>query len=164
MRPADLRHRLIEQRLQDVPLSEFQDLRENDVLFVDSTHVAKLGSDVLRIFFEILPGLAPGVYVHVHDIFWPFEYPEPWIAEGRAWTETYLLRAFLQFNSAFRIVLFSDLVFATTPGVGCATCPELFSQRWRMHLAEALQLATASPSSLHRWEPLAERHLGCQRR
>jgi hypothetical protein len=58
--------------------------------------------------FEILPMLAPGVLIHFHDIFWPFEYPPAWIEEGRAWNEAYVLRAFLQYNSEFEILLFAD--------------------------------------------------------
>ncbi len=58
--------------------------------------------------FEILPRLKPGVLIHVHDIYWPFDYPQEWIREGRAWTEAYVLRAFLQFNNDFQIVYFSS--------------------------------------------------------
>lgn len=97
--------RLLPHRLQDVQLEEFEALKENDILFVDSTHVSKINSDVNRIFFEILPRLNSGVYIHFHDIFFPFEYPKKWIYEGRAWNEAYLLRAFLQYNQAFSIVL-----------------------------------------------------------
>jgi predicted O-methyltransferase YrrM len=97
--------RLIPARLQDVDPGEFEALRANDVLFIDSTHVSKIDSDVNRIFFEILPRLSAGVFVHFHDIFFPFEYPKEWVFEGRAWNEAYLLRAFLQFNRDFRVVL-----------------------------------------------------------
>jgi len=91
-------------RLQDVDLREFDALQANDILFIDSTHVSKINSDVNRIFFEILPRLSSGVYIHFHDIFYPFEYPKSWVYEGRAWSEAYLLRAFLQYNSAFSVV------------------------------------------------------------
>ena len=97
---------------QDVDLSLIRQLDVNDVLFIDSTHVAKAGSDVNRIFFEILPALRPGVLVHLHDIFQRFEYPMPWVQENRAWTEQYLLRAFLQYNSQFEIVLWPNLLSA----------------------------------------------------
>lgn len=108
LRPGDLdRHELRESRLQDCPLSIFQELEPGDILFVDSSHVSKLGSDVNRFVFEILPALRRGVFVHVHDIFHPFEYPLHWFEEGRAWNEAYVLRAFLQFNEAFRIELAS---------------------------------------------------------
>ena len=97
---------LIAEPMQHVPLERFDALAANDILFIDSTHVSKTGSDVNRIVFEILPRLAPGVYVHFHDVFYPFEYPKQWVYEGRAWNEDYILRAFLEFNSAFEIVLF----------------------------------------------------------
>ncbi|MFC1719773.1 class I SAM-dependent methyltransferase [Pseudomonadota bacterium] len=100
----------IPSRLQDVDLTEFDALAENDILFIDSTHVSKINSDVNRIFFEILPRLSPGVHVHFHDIFFPFEYPGEWLLEGRAWNEAYMLRAFLQFNNAFRPVLMNTFM------------------------------------------------------
>ena len=96
---------VLPQRLQDVPLDVFTALEPGDFLFIDSSHVSKHGSDVNRLFFDVLPALQPGVYVHVHDIFMPFEYPREWIEEGRSWNEAYLLRAFLQFNDSFEIVL-----------------------------------------------------------
>lgn len=95
--------RLIESRLQDVSLDEFRALQANDILFIDSTHVSRVHSDVNRAFFDILPVLASGVYVHIHDVFYPFEYPKAWIKNGMYWNEQYLLRAFLQYNSAFEI-------------------------------------------------------------
>lgn len=94
---------LIAARTQDVDLDLFRGLAAGDVLFVDSTHVSRAGSDVNHIVFEILPVLAPGVLVHVHDVFPGFEYPVPWVMEGRAWTEQYVLRAFLQHNDRFRV-------------------------------------------------------------
>jgi predicted O-methyltransferase YrrM len=108
MQPRDLdRHRLLQQPVQEVPLSLFQELQPNDVLFVDSSHVAKVGSDVNHLLFNVLPALNAGVVVHFHDIYWPFEYPMSWIVDSkRAWNECYFLRAFLQFNEAFEIVLY----------------------------------------------------------
>jgi hypothetical protein len=100
----------IPSRLQDVDLSLFEALQENDILFIDSTHVSKINSDVNYIFFDILPRLSSGVHVHFHDIFFPFEYPKDWVYEGRAWNEAYLLRAFLQYNSAFRVVLMNTFM------------------------------------------------------
>lgn len=99
--------KIISTRLQDVDVMEFDKLERNDILFIDSTHVSKINSDVNYLFFKILPRLKQGVYVHIHDIFYPFEYPKHWLDEGRAWNENYILRAFLQFNNAFKIVCFS---------------------------------------------------------
>ena len=99
---------LLEKPVQEIPLEFFTGLAAGDVLFIDSTHVAKSGSDVNYLFFQVLPRLAPGVLIHIHDIFWPFEYPLSWYQEGRAWNECFFLRAFLQFNSAFRIIRFNS--------------------------------------------------------
>ena len=109
LQPGDLeRCTLIEQRVQDVPLETFRALRENDVLFIDSSHVSKIGSDVNWIFFNILPVLAPGVIIHIHDVAGVLEYPRERFEEGRVWNEQYLLRAFLMHNSAYRIELFTS--------------------------------------------------------
>ncbi len=94
--------------MQDVALSTFDELEAGDLLFIDSSHVSKIGSDVNFLFFEVLPRLKAGVYIHVHDIFWPFEYPHSWIVEGRAWNEAYLLRALLCGNDGFEIVFWNS--------------------------------------------------------
>ena len=97
--------------LQDVDPGIVTALGRGDVLFVDSTHVAKAGSDVNHLFFEVLPRLPVGVWVHLHDIFFPFEYPDAWVREGRAWHEAYLLRAFLTHSQAFAIRWFQDFLW-----------------------------------------------------
>lgn len=99
--------KLFETKLQDMPLDLFRELQENDILFIDSTHVSKFKSDVNYIFHQILPILSKGVYIHFHDVFYPFEYPKEWLLAGRAWNEQYLLRAFLEYNTSFKIVLFN---------------------------------------------------------
>ncbi len=99
---------IIEEAAQDVALSHFTALRKNDLLFVDTSHQMKVGSEVLHIFFEIMPRLKPGVLVHFHDVFWPFEYPQEWMKVGRSWNESYGLRAFLQYNDSFEILLFNS--------------------------------------------------------
>jgi hypothetical protein len=101
---------IIPRKLQEVDLEIFRRLEPGDILFVDSSHVAKTNSDVNRIFFEILPLLNQGVYVHFHDICYPFEYPSEWVFQGRAWNEAYVLRAFLEFNSAFKIEIFNSFL------------------------------------------------------
>ena len=106
---------IVPARLQEVPLERFEALAAGDILFVDSTHVAKVDSDVNHIFFRILPRLASGVFVHFHDVFYPFEYPKEWIYEGRAWNEAYVLRAFLQNNSVFEIALFTTYLERAHP-------------------------------------------------
>ncbi len=97
---------IIESKLQDVDLAVFDQLGAGDILFIDSTHVSKAGSDVNYIIFEVLPRLKPGVIIHIHDIYLAYEYPAAWLREGRAWNEVYLLRAFLEYNDRFRILLF----------------------------------------------------------
>jgi hypothetical protein len=98
---------IIPRRLQDADASVFSELSDSDILFIDSTHVSKTDSDVNHIFFRILPYLNRGVHIHFHDIFYPFEYPKDWIYQGLAWNEAYILRAFLEFNPAFRIQFFN---------------------------------------------------------
>jgi hypothetical protein len=92
-------------RAQDVPLVVFTGLEDGDVLFVDTTHTVKIDSEVNRIVLDVLPALAPGVIVHVHDIFLPYEYlrelTEKW---GVVWTEQYLLQAFLAGNRDYEIL------------------------------------------------------------
>lgn len=107
LRPDD-RVEILSQPVQDVGLEHFVRLQANDVLFIDSTHVAKAGSDVNRLYHEVLPRLAPGVLVHVHDIYYPFEYPRNWVLEGRSWNEAYVLRALLCRTAAFQIRLFTS--------------------------------------------------------
>ena len=106
---------IIEKRLQEVDLSIFKNLNRNDVLFVDSSHVSKPGSDVNRLFFEILPILKPGVIVHFHDIFFPFEYPRGWVnnPKGFGWNELYMLRSFLMHNDQYKILFFNSYLEMT---------------------------------------------------
>lgn len=99
-------HKIYATRVQDVPISTFDSLSERDILFIDSSHVSRVGSDVNWLLFEVLPRLKSGVYVHFHDIFYPFEYPKSWVYRGVAWNEAYFLRAFLQYNTAFKIEFF----------------------------------------------------------
>jgi Methyltransferase domain len=90
----------------DVPLDVFRELAPGDFLFVDTTHTVKLGSDVNYIVLDVLPVLAPGVVVHFHDIFLPWEYPRSWFETMQYyWAEQYLLQAFLAFNDAFEVLL-----------------------------------------------------------
>jgi len=97
---------LLEKRVQEVSLESFDELRAGDILFVDSSHVSKIDSDVNYVIFQILPRLAKGVLVHFHDIFLPDEYPREWVV-GRNWfwNEQYLLLAFLMFNCQFETVM-----------------------------------------------------------
>ena len=97
---------LIQKRVEEIDVGFFSSLEANDILFIDSSHTVKFGSDVCYEFLEILPRLAPGVWVHVHDIFFPHDYPAEWLIDRRlALNEQYLLEAFLTFNSQFQVAL-----------------------------------------------------------
>ena len=99
---------VISKRVELMDVSFFEDLRENDVLFIDSGHTVRTGGDVNFLFLDVLPRLAPGVIVHVHDIGLPYEYPEVYFTNPSFrmfWTEAYLLQAFLTFNSQFEVLL-----------------------------------------------------------
>jgi predicted O-methyltransferase YrrM len=102
--------KLMEKKVQDVPIEVFTSLEKGDLLFIDSSHVLKAGSDVQMLLFEVLPLLKPGVFVQFHDVFYPFDYPSEWLKEGRYWNENYFLRAFLSYNDSWEIVLFNSYV------------------------------------------------------
>lgn len=106
---------LLRRPVQDVPLSFYAQLRPNDILFIDSTHVVKAGSDVSWLILHVMPSLAAGVVVHVHDVFWPFEYPSEWLHERRDWTENYLLHAFLIDNANWEMLLFASWLWQRHP-------------------------------------------------
>lgn len=104
---------LIQKRVEDVPIKVFQTLRENDILFIDSSHTVKIFGDVNFLFLTVLPRLQPGVIIHIHDIFFPFDYlPHHFFNKGakQIWQEQYLLHAFLMFNKEFRVLLCSSYI------------------------------------------------------
>jgi hypothetical protein len=103
--------------LEESDLAWIDALGARDLLIVDSSHVLKTGSDVFLLFDRILPALARGVWIHVHDVAWPFEYPRPWLTEGRAWNEAYALKLFLQYNAAFALRMQLTYVLSREPGV-----------------------------------------------
>jgi predicted O-methyltransferase YrrM len=97
---------LVETKVQELDVEFFSKLDSGDILFIDSSHTVRIGGDVNYLFLEVLPRLKPGVIVHVHDIFLPFEYRRDWVLdEFRFWTEQYLLQAFLMFNSEFEVLM-----------------------------------------------------------
>ena len=99
--------------VQKVDLKIYNELEEGDVLFIDSSHIVKTAGDLNFIFFEILPRLKKGVFVHVHDIFFPFEYPKEWIQNGFCYNEAYFLRAFLMNNNEYEIVFWNDYMYSS---------------------------------------------------
>jgi hypothetical protein len=117
--------KLFQQKIEEVPLDLYSTLEAGDFLFIDTSHVAKTGSDVNHIYFEILPRLKPGVIIHIHDIFFPDDYPKKWVIDdGRGWNEQYILRALLMFSNAFEVLFgcynayfkFPDLIRALSGG------------------------------------------------
>lgn len=115
---------LLSRRAQDLPIAMLTALDAGDVLSIDSSHVSKTGSDVNRVILQLLPRIKPGVYVHFHDIFIPADYPKEWIAKGFSWNEQYLLQAFLEFNTCFRVVY------------GCAIAREFHPRELRQFLGD----------------------------
>lgn len=96
---------LIEKKVEEVELNVFSQLQANDILFIDSSHVVRIGGDVNFLYLDVLPRLNKGVFIHIHDIFFPMEHPKDWIVDKRRFfTEQYLLQAFLCFNIAFEVV------------------------------------------------------------
>ncbi len=97
---------------KSVPIEDFEGLRANDVLFIDTTHTVKVGGEVNHLVLEVLPRLSPGVIVHFHDIFLPWEYPRVWIERrGYYWAEQYLLHAFLAQNPSWEVLLASHFLW-----------------------------------------------------
>jgi hypothetical protein len=108
--------RLIKDKVQNVGHDLFNSLEAGDVLFIDSSHVAKTDSDVNFLYFEVLPRLAPGVNIHIHDIFLPHDYPRKWVLEdNRGWNEQYVLRALLMGSTMFEVLFGCSYAFHRFP-------------------------------------------------
>lgn len=109
---------------EDLPLDEFQALRPDDVLFIDSSHTVKVGGDVVHLCCEVLPRLAPGVLVHVHDVYLPWPYPRKWVARNRwYWAEQYLLQALLCENPRWEILVMAYALHRERPDALRALIP-----------------------------------------
>lgn len=129
---------VLEQPVQQVEDKVFASLEAGDVLFIDSSHVVKVGSDVHHLVLDVLPSLPAGVRVHVHDVAWPFEYSPAWVYEGRAWNEAYLLRALLVDNARLCIELWNDYLRAEHADRVAAAIP-----LWARNRGTSLWLRTA---------------------
>jgi hypothetical protein len=91
-----LTDRVLRQRFEETDaMGELCALEANDILFVDSSHKVHVANDVSKLFCNAIPALAPGVVVHVHDVFLPFDYPEPFCVDYSGWGEQYLLQVML---------------------------------------------------------------------
>ena len=96
---------VVRKKVEQTNIDFFSELEENDILFIDSSHIIRPNGDVLYEYLELLPTLNTGVIVHVHDIFSPRNYPKNWIKdEVRLWNEQYLLEAFLSHNSEWKVI------------------------------------------------------------
>jgi SAM-dependent methyltransferase len=116
---------LIPERVQDMPLEFFEALEENDILFIDSSHVFRMGNDVHFEYMEILPRLRSGVMVHIHDVSLPKPYPKVYHDQYLYWNEQYLLQAFLAFNSRYEVLWPGNYMETTYPERVAAAFPEL---------------------------------------
>lgn len=124
------RGQLIVEKVENVLLSTFEALGENDILFIDSSHTVKIGGDVVYELLEIIPRLKKGVLIHIHDIFMPLEYPKTWVKNRHLfWTEQYLLQAFLAFNRHFEILWSAGYMHAKMPEVLAHYFPDYDSTR-----------------------------------
>jgi hypothetical protein len=120
---------LVVERVQDVPVSCFEQLEAGDILFIDSSHVIRSGNDVHYEFLEILPRLKPGVLVHVHDISLPRPYPKVYFDNHLYWNEQYLLQAFLAFNNQFEVVWPGNYMMVNYPDRVRSIFPEFERMR-----------------------------------
>ncbi len=121
---------IVRKRLEELDRSMFNELEENDILFIDSSHIIRPQGDVLVEFLEILPSLNPGVIVHVHDIFSPRDYPTEWVTkEVRLWNEQYLLEAFLSATSSWKVIGALNLLRHRHFDALRAACPHLTRDR-----------------------------------
>ncbi|MGA2585585.1 MAG: class I SAM-dependent methyltransferase [Candidatus Aminicenantales bacterium] len=116
---------ILPEKIENLPLAMFDALGPNDILFIDSTHVVRCGGDVVTEYCKILPRLRPGVIVHIHDIWLPFDYPKFWFTEHRRyWTEQYLLAALLANSSRFKVIFPAMYLVAFHPELLFATFPD----------------------------------------
>jgi len=120
---------IVREKVEDLPVSFFDNLGDGDILFVDSSHVVKPQGDVLYEIFDLYGSLKSGVYVHVHDIFTPRDYSYEWVVnDRRLWHEQYLLEAFLSFNREFEVVCALNWVWKNHPAFLENACPVLTSR------------------------------------
>lgn len=119
---------IYENSVLEFELNYFKQLKKNDILFVDSSHVLKQGSELNYILFKILPTLNRGVIIHFHDIFL-FNYPKSWYLQGRAWNEAFALKAFLSYNNSFKILFLNKFITTKKKEI----CKNVFPELLRGH-------------------------------
>ena len=144
---------IVRETVECASMTHFENLGENDILFIDTSHVVRMGGDVQHLYLRVIPSLRPGVIVHMHDIFLPRGYPREWLADQKKfWTEQYLLQAFLAFNSQFEVLLALAFLSYNHAAALCRACPvyatepgRLPGSFWmrRVPVKETLQIATS---------------------
>jgi hypothetical protein len=127
---------LIDKKVQEVDLTTFTSLEAGDILFIDSSHVLREGNDVQYEYLEILPRLAPGVLVQLHDISLPRRYPRVYFDSQLYWNEQYLLQAFLAFSQRFEVLWPGNYMMLKYPEKVCAAFPEVHRMRKHYPLSE----------------------------
>ncbi|MEM3434135.1 MAG: class I SAM-dependent methyltransferase [Candidatus Methanomethyliaceae archaeon] len=125
--------RLVQRCVEDVAVSEFESLQGGDILFIDSSHIVRIGGDVNYLYLDVLPRLRSGVIVHVHDVYFPYEYPSALYmgAKKYFWTEQYLLQAFLCFNQEYEVLLAAYWLQLEHPEIFASAFPNFNPSRHR---------------------------------
>lgn len=127
--------KLVREKVEDVPMSTFSGLSSNDLLFIDSSHIIRPQGDVLFQFLEILPTLAKGVFIHVHDVFTPYDYLDSWVKKNvKLWNEQYALEALLSGGVRYSVIAalhylsrnHSDALASVCPTLSRESCPGSF--------------------------------------
>lgn len=127
---------LLEDKVQNIGLELLTSLKSNDILFIDSSHVLKSGGDVQMEYCEILPRLAPGVIVHIHDVSLPKPYPRVYFDNQIYFNEQFLLQAFLSFNSKFEVIWPGNYMLLKYPEKVCSVFPEYHEMRKKFPSSE----------------------------
>ena len=137
---------IVRERVERTDTRRFEDLAENDILFIDTSHVVRLGGDVLHLYLHVIPSLRPGVLVHMHDVFLPRDYPREWAADQKKfWTEQYLLQAFLGFNSQFEVLLALAYLSQHRHDELCRACPVYATEPGRVPGSFWMRRVAADP-------------------
>ena len=108
---AELGVELIRRPVEELARSEFEKLQGGDILFIDSSHVVRPQGDVLFLVHEVLPSLPSGVFIHIHDVFTPRDYPLDWLARRWLWTEQYVVEALLSDSTRYEVTLAVNHLF-----------------------------------------------------
>jgi hypothetical protein len=139
--------KLIAKKVEEVDLTILTDVSEGDLLFIDSTHAVRVGGDVNRIVLEVLPRLKPGVFVHFHDIYFPFDYQASVLTTLFFSTESTLLHAFLINNDRYRIAVSLSMLHHACPDTVKSVLPNYTPALMDHGLSTPSDLSGHFPSS-----------------